>query len=409
MMGWKPFGALCASLSLLIVPSACGSDHSFCPPSQRAVFEDSLEIASLQLMQTIATPKRTTEAARASAFAVDALWPPPLAGGLKRPLWWAAPSPSLAFRCQQLLPLGSRGLALCLCLLLSLGTCAGVRTCLDSKAAPMGSSFGERRWVCPCGLCLCACLSAIMCWGLHGRLEFVHIPKNAGTNVEYAGLAAGISWGVKSLAFRGDRRMPDGSFCSGYHTPPALIHGLSPYAGAETFCVTRHPFERAVSEYSYLLSHYWGRRYSELHHTGLYDYPQCTEDGLNHYVQTTLRSYGRGLKYIDDCHHVPQVEYIWDRHGARMCAHIFRLDELPEAFNRFMSTHGYPVQLAEEKVYSAEEFCPNLSVDSLAGKSKRMLLEIYADDFRLLNYSVALHSQNGTSSARMQTVIRKRS
>lgn len=289
------------------------------------------------------------------------------------------------------MPFGSRSIGLILCLCFSLGTCAGLRACLVSKVARMDQYLGKGGWVCPAGVCLCACLSAFECWGLQGHIEFVHIPKNAGTSVERAGAVAGINWGVKSAAFRGDRRMPDGSFCSTYHTPPELIEGLNPYSGAETFCITRHPFDRAVSEYSHLLSHAWGRKYFERDNNGLYDFPECSVAGLNHYVQKTLLKYRKGMKYIDDCHHVPQVAYIWGSSGATLCANVIRTEDLPEAFNRLMRSRGYPVQLSEDKENSADGACPDLSVGSLTLANRKLLLEIYADDFRLLNYSTDLN------------------
>jgi len=320
------------------------------------------------------------------AEVMDVEWKPPRSDPFAG--WWATPRPSLGFRCQQLLPFGSRSAGLILCLCLSLGTCGALRACLVSKVPGVDKYVGKRGWVCPSGVCLCACLSAFECWGLQGRLEFIHIPKNAGTNVERAGRDYGVSWSQKSIAFRGNRQMPDGSFCSSYHAPPNLFEGLNPYAGAETFCVTRHPFDRAVSEYQYLLAHNWAPRYAEKYDNGLFAFPECSVEGLNHYVQKTLLNLQRGMKYIDDCHHVPQVEYIWDSHGARLCANILRTDEFPDSFNSFMKSRGYPVELGEEKVYSSDKLCADLSVDSLTTVSRSLLLEVYADDFLWLNYSV---------------------
>lgn len=369
MMWRTQFGLLFFSVNLL--PSlACIANHMLCPSEKLALSEESLDIASVQLLQKAAWPKHATEVAHVSQ-------------NTAREWTGTAEAPSFTYQCHKLLLGGSRIFSFCVCLLLSLCFFIGLGSCIESKPSFINCIV----FVCPCGLTLCTCLAAIVWWGLHGRLEFVHIPKNAGSNVESAGLNGRIHWGKISLAFIGSQSMPDGSSCSLYHVPPALLNGIDRFANAETFCMTRHPFERAVSEYSYLLSQNWGRTYARSYNNGLYDFPKCTKRGLNNYVQKTMHLFRSGFKYIDDCHHVPQVEYIWDYTGQQLCTHIIRLDDLPEAFNSLMRSRGYQVQLTQER---DDKFCPNLSVDFLTNDSKSMLLEIYADDFRLLNYSLSI-------------------
>merc|ERR1712187_620569 len=105
-----------------------------------------------------------------------------------------------------------------------------------------------------------------------------------------------------------------------------------------------------VSEYKYLLSedlqiemtgHAWGHPYEKRYHNGLYDYPECTKKGLNHFVQRVLALYTSVDPYIDDCHHFPQVAYIWDPDGTRQCSDIIRAEDLPQAFNAVMEREGY--------------------------------------------------------------------
>mmetsp|Transcript_90526 Transcript_90526/g.281827 ORF Transcript_90526/g.281827 Transcript_90526/m.281827 type:complete len:451 (+) Transcript_90526:107-1459(+) len=298
---------------------------------------------------------------------------------------------SAAFRCHRLLPLGSWALfAICCCV-----ANFGFFYALGLYESPKAAWLAERAGLPPkAGAAVfggCLLLLAVQCLAmgrcLQGRLEFVHIPKNAGTTIEMTGRSAGIAWGVSSIAFRFNRRMPDGFFCSSHHVPPRYIRGMSPYAGAELFCVTRHPYDRAVSEYSYLLSVPWTSRYARDYANGIYDRPVCSKEGLNHFVQTTLTLYQRGQKFIDNCHHLPQSEFIWDGSGTPLCTNIIRSDNLSQAFDVLMEKHGYPLKMPAERENDNGEVCPGLSTQSLAPETRQMLRSVYADDFRLLNYT----------------------
>lgn len=228
-------------------------------------------------------------------------------------------------------------------------------------------------------------------FGTSGHLEFVHIPKNAGTAVETAGLEADIMWSRFSFSLLGKRHMSDGNMCNAYHIPPWMLD-RSPYKDTTAFCVTRHPYDRAVSEYTYLLSDLadWSHEFAEEYDTGLYDREPCTARGLNHFVRRTGHLFKRGLKYIDDCHHLPQSQYIWDYSGGepgrQICKEVLRLDHLDQGFATLMGKYGYQVVLPKKPEFRSADYC-DVSAADLDEESRQLLRELYADDFRLLNYS----------------------
>jgi len=272
--------------------------------------------------------------------------------------------------------------------------CWGVLGCSSSKllgaGAPLGSEWFLRR---------CSYISfgssitvALLYFVLRrcsiGHLEFVHIPKNAGTSIELAGVESGIFWGFYSLQFQGYQSMPDGTFCSRYHVPPTLVQGHNPYSSARLFCFSRDPYERAVSEYVYLLSIPWAAEYADAYKNGLLEYPECSPEGLNNFVQTSLFEYKSGRKFIDDCHHLPQTVYMFDEQGKQICDDILRTGDLPDAFDRLMIKHGYPARMPTERRLATADVCEGLGVVSLTEATRQLLQEVYADDFRLLNYSM---------------------
>lgn len=228
-----------------------------------------------------------------------------------------------------------------------------------------------------------------------GHLELIHIPKTAGTSMEEAGEVNSIFWGTRSSGLWGTQLMEDGSECNRVHVPPGLLKGSNPYLKATTFCAIRHPYSRAVSEYTYLLDgdlqdpggSGWGRTYYERYKNGLYDLEPCSPQGLNHFIKTTLALYKQGQKFIDDCHHVPQVDYIWDNTGRQWCMEPLSTESLPGSFDALMAAYGYPVMLADEPYYSSATRCPTISVANLTAETRRLIDEVYAEDFRRLNFT----------------------
>jgi len=216
------------------------------------------------------------------------------------------------------------------------------------------------------------------------RLLFAHIPKNAGSTIENIAFnKGGVSWGYRQPGFhRNKQRMPDGNVCSKWHVPPAYMAAPNPYNNAEVFCVTRHPYDRALSEYRYLLNVKWGYDNPRLRAK-----PECTPAGLNFFVAETLRLVQAGQTFISDCHFTPQSQFIWGPH-KQWCTNILRLDTLPGSFNTLMAKKGYAaVKLGPHKHNSMAHACNGLSTASFWPETKRLLNAVYAQDFAKLGYT----------------------
>lgn len=218
----------------------------------------------------------------------------------------------------------------------------------------------------------------------HRRKErqvlFMHIPKNAGTAIEEAAFQAGIHWGLHWDG--GLMTMPGEKLCVRYHVPPRYL-GKHSYGDAEVFCVTRHPFERAVSEYTYLLGVKWGSGFSSF----LHEKDECSSAGLNHFLQGELSIFlntTHGTKFRCDCHFLPQSDYIWDANGHQRCNKWIRMGELPGSFNEYMKEKRLPVRLRPSRVNAAS--C-NVTVADLTEETKAMLRLVYAEDFERLGYT----------------------
>jgi len=209
-------------------------------------------------------------------------------------------------------------------------------------------------------------------------LLFIHIPKNAGSAIEATALKSGISWG-RNL-FWGSITMPDGSPCSSYHVPPRYFTNPAlVYTSSNSFCVTRHPYERAISEYTYLLSVEWGKEMPYI-----YDKEPCSKEGLNFFLTQTLKSILTGNRYVNDCHMLPQYEYVWGI-NRQWCNEMIRVENFPTAFNSLMAKYGLTLDITADHTNQSPT-CPGLSVTDLSPETRQYLDLVYLEDFRLLGY-----------------------
>ena len=120
-------------------------------------------------------------------------------------------------------------------------------------------------------------------------LVFLHIPKNAGSaiNSRYRRFL------IREKNFTKYKHQN----CPYWHLPPRYWGPYNPYKDNKTFCVVRHPVDKAVSEF-------------KMRHPKELNQPD-TLLKLEKWLRIKQWWSGGGI----DCHMVPQYEYIWDENG----------------------------------------------------------------------------------------------
>lgn len=221
------------------------------------------------------------------------------------------------------------------------------------------------------------------------KLVFLHIPKNAGTTIENLGITGGKLWG--RFEAHGSQVMPDGNTCMKWHVPPSMLTGPSPYNDptAEVFCVSRDPWGRMASEYVYLLSVYHKWPMPHVHDVG----PACSKAGFNAFVQNSIADMERGMRWMTDCHLLPQWDFVEDKWGRQWCDQVLDIKELTPQFNSLMAKHGLSLRMApHNKANSASSWCPAVKSMSLhelyAPETQTAMRRMYWKDFQHLGDSL---------------------
>lgn len=219
------------------------------------------------------------------------------------------------------------------------------------------------------------------------RLQFVHIPKAAGTAIENVGEENGTRWGAKLMWHEECDNLKGVEKCSPWHLPPSWLNEPNFYMGSETFCVVRDPVDRAVSQYSYIANDPKDAG-KFLHLVQQYG---CAAAGLNVFLGTALRKFAVGEHWVQNCHFMLQSEYVWGPSflwGAlrkRTCDYVLKFEELPDSFNALMARKGYGARLSRQR--HNKGVC-NISRRDLLPEVRSLLFSVYAEDYRLLNYTI---------------------
>lgn len=194
-------------------------------------------------------------------------------------------------------------------------------------------------------------------------VEFIHIPKNAGTTIENIAKKKGVRWG----RFKPEhQQFLNTKLCNYWHVPPVYFNEGSFYDTDSTFCVLRNPFSRIISEYAY--------RYRE-------DPNMDNSKDLNAWIKMTLTNENLNNGKFD-CHLFPQSKYIYDDVAdVYTCDNILRFEHLEDDFNHLMSKENYDLKLVEK--HNTNNF--NLQVSDIEESNIKLIERLYARDIELWN------------------------
>jgi hypothetical protein len=200
------------------------------------------------------------------------------------------------------------------------------------------------------------------------KLFFLHIPKNAGTSIENLGNKYGIKWG----------RFVDKKNYKLYDTPCNYYYWHSPYfikiPGYNYFAIIRNPYDKIISEF-YYVGGYNDKHFKAKSH--LESFYLWLDDKYNIIKKN---------KHWNNCHILPQYNYIYDNNGNKRVEHIIymnkdftkNLDLLFKKYNLNININDFEKNNSREKHFKKTE---------LNNKAIKQINEMYKKDFKYFNFT----------------------
>jgi len=192
------------------------------------------------------------------------------------------------------------------------------------------------------------------------KLAFIHIPKTAGSSITKL-LDMGKSENFFEVNYRA--YVFEGVSYSPQHLTPALLGSLVPeWDSYTTFCFTRHPYAKAVSEY------YWLRKDVDKRKVRFFWEPL-----FRRWIRTQL-----ALKDMD--HKLPQSNY------TAGCQHVFKFEDLHEKWSEISKVMGVAEDAELPRLVVGRQNSERIAA-TLSPKTKAMIQELYPEDFEPLGYA----------------------
>ena len=194
---------------------------------------------------------------------------------------------------------------------------------------------------------------------------FVHIPKNAGTNMEafFKMTKPRLLYGVNNIK-------EDGITFSPQHLTPPLIKdrlGDEVYEKYFKFCFVRNPYERVISEF------FWQRAHGII--------TKLTE-GLDKNVDFKTWFFSFYNK-IDSDHKLPQHCYVYDADGNSMVDFMGRVENIDKDFPEVLKRINYT---GTGKLKSARKNSKSHDFSMIDSEIKEKIIDIYKKDFEYFGY-----------------------
>lgn len=191
------------------------------------------------------------------------------------------------------------------------------------------------------------------------KLAFIHIPKTAGSSVtkllDMNGRVNFFEVNYHAYTFDGVTYAPQ-------HLTPALLETLVPeFQTYTTFCFTRHPYAKAVSEY------YWLRK-------------DVNKRKVRVFFEPLFRRWIRKeLAKKDMDHKLPQADYV------RGCQHVFKFEDLHTRWEEIAAVMGVSAESKLPRMVVGRQNTERIAA-RLSAKTKALIQEVYPDDFESLGY-----------------------
>jgi len=188
------------------------------------------------------------------------------------------------------------------------------------------------------------------------KIAFIHIPKTGGTSIEelldLKGKENFYSHDSHAYCF-------DNVYYAPQHLTPTLLDKLvEEFSSYTTFCFTRHPYQKLISEYSWIQGKNNNREFHE--------------ESFQQWLVTNVSK-------KDTDHKLDQYLY------TQGCEHIFKHQDLNNSIEQIEKICGIKItgklKHSNRSSKNTEQIASRLSLES-----KEIIGKLYSHDFNLLEY-----------------------
>jgi len=235
-------------------------------------------------------------------------------------------------------------------------------------------------------------------------LNFLHIPKAAGTSIEHASVhikdageqtnSGVLGWGLHDNILQcSDGRVNEvGTYCTIHgtnssaglggayiwHTPPSWDSLLKKsYKECTTFCVVRDPIKKIVSEWTY---------FGGCNRSKISSVKEWTND-FDEWAATSIKR-AQQNPFHGACHWLPQTEYIYGHTvtadgqqsvKGEYCQRVLRFENLRSEFDALMLEFQLPISLGHHN--------PSTHCNTMVSENTSTLIkQFYNVDYKTLGY-----------------------
>jgi hypothetical protein len=199
----------------------------------------------------------------------------------------------------------------------------------------------------------------LLCTIKKNKLDFIHIPKNAGTSIENLGEKYNILWGRFNKNIKVYKNSPCDQFI--WHSPYIVKESNKQY-----FALIRNPYDKLISEFYYM---------------------NDLEETTNKEEHIELfRKWFDSIKddiYWNNCHILPQSKYVYDENNKKVIQHIIYMDkDMNKNLDNLFKKFNLNIDINDLNNDNNTGYKKSFTKEDLDQETLDKIYNMYIDDFK---------------------------
>lgn len=204
-------------------------------------------------------------------------------------------------------------------------------------------------------------------------LEYIHIPKTAGTSIEKLGKKYGINWGMHSKRVEYTENIKK----SNWHN-----FRFKPSKEFDYFTIVRNPYDRLISEYYYL------RQFNKSYYDGFINKKNKDKEAdivnFKKFVKDIFARYKKEGENIINCHITPQSKFVYDENDVQRIQNVIKMKNINDGLNNLFKKYNLGIDIKD--LPNNNKTSKLFNKEDLDDEIREVIYNFYKRDFELLGY-----------------------